>query len=644
MSFEISFPDEIILEICRYLHPIDILLSFGGLNYRLNQTISDFIHHVHLSSIISYKNYLYLLRIILPTIWPSIESLKISNCQVSCLTKLFLDNTDKILPPNLKKLSLFHLNINEIYTFINHLMNKSIIEELIIECEDLDFVKQQELYGFKIAQMLFFNHPTLKSIELSGKIIFDLSHLSFLSLSNSNDSDSMSIMNIRHSYMLRRLTIPLQSLNSLHLLLKYQPYLEYLNVHIGDAKSIYDHTIIPFPSLLNLYEFHFRSDDLSIKFENIFEILTYFPNLKSLSLNLTTECGLFFDGNILQTLVYKLDSFQFSIACFLRPTFEKQTLSTFYTPFWLEIKKWYTQCYWHIDEDNIDSDYFHIYSVPFPFSNFDIYKCTNENLLSKDKIKPFTKVKRLDLSETSDINIIPFIKCCPYVHTICLNDIYDDEENYGTDEEEDITDQNNENISMNDIQSTYSFQSTLPILSHVRYLILLSLPEHDLEFFERLVYVTPNLNRLSVFFDDLFEIIHLPQQNLCQILQKNIYQLEINLDYSWSLDDVRRDIPKILRIFSNIKSLTISLHSSQKRSLMIVKEILIHLFKYSTNLIYININGDSLTGFEQILIQGGIDFIKTWLILSDNDRFKCEDYLKNSMFIELNSSLIAIWL
>ncbi len=143
----------------------------------------------------------------------------------------------------------------------------------------------------------------------------------------------------------------------------------------------------------------------------------------------------------MQTLVYSLESFQFSIARFSSPTSEEQTLSTFYTSFWLEKKKWFTQAYWHIDEYNLDSDYFHIYSIPFPFSNFDVYKCSNENLISTDIFKSFTNVKRLDLSETSDVNVIPFLKRCPNVRTICLNDIYDDEENYGTDEEEDITDQ-----------------------------------------------------------------------------------------------------------------------------------------------------------------------------------------------------------
>jgi hypothetical protein len=68
-------------------------------------------------------------------------------------------------------------------------MNKSTVEELIIECTDIEFINQQELYRHQIAQMLFFHHPTLKSIELRGDIIFDLSHLSFLSLSNSDSSN-----------------------------------------------------------------------------------------------------------------------------------------------------------------------------------------------------------------------------------------------------------------------------------------------------------------------------------------------------------------------------------------------------------------------------------------------------------------------
>ena len=224
----------------------------------------------------------------------------------------------------------------------------------------------------------------------------------------------------------------------------YQPHLEYLNIHIDGATIVYDYSIKPFPPLLNVHELHFHSHDMATQFDTLAELLTYFPNLKRFSLNLRTECHLFFDGDILQTLVHSLDSFQFSIARLSEPTHDERTLSTFYTPFWLETKQWYTQCYWHSNEDIFDWGYFHIYSVPYSFSDFDIYKCTNESLLTSEILEPFSKVQQLDLTETSDVSIIPFLKCCPNVRTICLNNIYDDEENYGTDEEEDITDQNDD--------------------------------------------------------------------------------------------------------------------------------------------------------------------------------------------------------
>jgi hypothetical protein len=150
----------------------------------------------------------------------------------------------------------------------------------------------------------------------------------------------MTVNDIGCLSILRRLTISLQSLSSLCLLLTYESDLEYLNVHIGDAKSINDYTIAPFSPLLNLCEFHFRSDDLTIKFEHLVKLLSYFPNLQSFSLDLTTEDRSFFDGDILQTLVHSFNSFQYSIARFSKPTFGEETLSTFYTSFWLNTKKW----------------------------------------------------------------------------------------------------------------------------------------------------------------------------------------------------------------------------------------------------------------------------------------------------------------
>ena len=187
-TFE-HLPDELLLQICRYLNPMDILLAFCGLNARLNRTICDFIRHVHFSSVISYNSYLYLLRNSLPSIWSSIESLTISNDPIPCLTSVFLQTIEHDLPTNLKRLSLFHVNLHDIDQFITRLTSKHQVEELIIDCAGSECAEGQVLYGYEIAEMLFCRHPTLKSIELRGDPIFDLSHLSFLPLSNRKGSD-----------------------------------------------------------------------------------------------------------------------------------------------------------------------------------------------------------------------------------------------------------------------------------------------------------------------------------------------------------------------------------------------------------------------------------------------------------------------
>ena len=192
---------------------------------------------------------------------------------------------------------------------------------------------------------------------------------------------------------------------------------------------------------MNLREFRFRSNDPVIKFEDIAELLSYFPHLKTLSLDLITTCQAFFDGEILQTLVHSLESFQFSIARFTPPSTEEQTLSTFYTPFWLETKQWYTQAYWNVDSDDTSLNYYHIYSVPFPFAHFNIRNCTNENLLPREQFSSYPYVKLMSLSDISDVNAIPFLRRCPNLQTVALHDVYDDEQNYGTDDEEDADDE-----------------------------------------------------------------------------------------------------------------------------------------------------------------------------------------------------------
>lgn len=191
-------------------------------------------------------------------------------------------------------------------------------------------------------------------------------------------------------------------------------------------------------------------------------------------------------------------------------------------------------------------------------------------------------------------------------------------------------------ISENEFSPVVSNQPSLPRLSHVRYVILLSLPDDDLGFFERLMRVTPNLHRLSVYRDDLLEIIRRPHEALCQLLHHRLDQLEIRLDDSWSSISIHRDISKILLSFPRLNLITITVHPTQRHPVISAKEILTELLKLPSRLLCIHIQCQSSSYFNQILKQGGVPLIRTWLALSGHRR--------SSVHTELTSSSMTVWL
>lgn len=167
----------------------------------------------------------------------------------------------------------------------------------------------------------------------------------------------------------------------------------------------------------------------------------------------------------------------------------------------------------------------------------------------------------------------------------------------------------------------------------MRHLIVTDLPGNDVTFFKRLVDVTPNLNRLTISHNDLLEIIRHPQHDLCQMLKQRISQLEIQLDHLWLSSEMRRDIPRIIGIFSKIISLTISVYAP--RSLFqLLKEFFAHLLKLKQNLLCITVDNTSVHGFESFKRQGGFEFIQTWL----------SSFVMHPHRLELKSTSMTLWM
>ena len=66
-------PDQIILQVCSYLHGADVLSLLYNLNARLNVTITDYCRHVDLSDV-TYQQFNLVLSHILPKIASDIRS------------------------------------------------------------------------------------------------------------------------------------------------------------------------------------------------------------------------------------------------------------------------------------------------------------------------------------------------------------------------------------------------------------------------------------------------------------------------------------------------------------------------------------------------------------------------------------------
>ena len=109
--------------------------------------------------------------------------------------------------------------------------------------------------------------------------------------------------------------------------------------------------------------------------------------------------------------------------------------------------------------------------------------------------------------------------------------------------------------------------------------------------------------------------------------------MEIQMDRLWLSSEIRRDIPRIIGSFSNVRSLTISIHAA-RNLFQILKELFTHLLKLQQNLLCITVNNMSENGFQSFKRQGGFDFIQTWL----------SSAVKSSYRLELKSTSMTLWL
>ncbi|CAM4747828.1 unnamed protein product [Rotaria magnacalcarata] len=297
-------PDEMILEIYRYLHCGHVLYSFYNLNSRFNSTITNYCHHVSLRRL-NYNQFLQIYSNVLPNIGPSIISLTINRLQQTYFLIRFSFRMSKIFP-NLKKLALDDWKSETLFSFIeNHLSQLKYLRTIIIRG------LQPTIWQNSIAER---NDDYKHLLEITHRntqiesIYFEPDCYSMMILSTSQKDL------LTHSNLIE-MSISLKTSNDLISLAMLVPNIRRLHIIIEEFAPI-NKTIIPFQCLT---DFSLDAIDSYSKLDDISSILQLTPTIQNLSLALATldECliygqhllrllssQLFISNNLIQKLKY----------------------------------------------------------------------------------------------------------------------------------------------------------------------------------------------------------------------------------------------------------------------------------------------------------------------------------------------------
>jgi hypothetical protein len=277
MTFE-KLPDEIILDICRFLSSSDILYSLFDLNSRLNSTIFIYRRHVVLRRT-SFLEFEYLCLNVLPKIGSTIRSLSINANWTDLLAKRFLHyfgNKINEIFCNLEHLILVAFSGNELNDYMENITDLPCLTKLTIhdrynvteEYKKVLFDKILSANKNRLEKVLFNRHSESLSIDPENSIIYP---------------------NIVH------LSIHLEKINDLRLLFKLIPNIRQLFIVIN--KQLEDE-MIQFDDLImkNLIEFHMESFRRCWIFDEVNFLLKQMPFLQSLSLDLFSQDVHLFNG------------------------------------------------------------------------------------------------------------------------------------------------------------------------------------------------------------------------------------------------------------------------------------------------------------------------------------------------------------
>jgi len=270
-SFEI-LPDEILLNVCRYLSTGHVLYALYNLNSRLNVTITGYCRHINLSRL-TYPEFNHVGSYIIPQIAPFVQSI-VFRCYRDTIwrtkTSVCFDPTRiSSLFPQLQKIRFERYNGDTLSSFIDNLENLSELRELNI------MHLNEPAKATLLTNIFSANNHQLNSIVFNSySASFDLSKI----------NQSLTYTNIQ------KLQININSLDMLPQLFAMIPAIEYL--HVISKEILYslnsEQKFVHLFPLIKLTYFHLLSNN-ELNLNELHGMLQQMPSLETLVLNIATK-------------------------------------------------------------------------------------------------------------------------------------------------------------------------------------------------------------------------------------------------------------------------------------------------------------------------------------------------------------------
>ena len=256
------FPDEMLLEIYKYLSTFHIFYSFYDLNSRFNRCITDHCRHLSLADA-NFEQFHYLCQSILPKIGLQIRSLLLSDCRSVLEGKLFLhyfSNRMSEIFPHLENVTLICFTADELDIFLKTLINLPNLHQINIE----DLLTDQSNLFERIVET---NENRFHSIKFQT---------------------SCSTFPLNPCLNIRNLMITIPTLDKLSSLLAIIPNIQQLKVTVNEISMMegWFDELLP---LVYLKKFFLRCYHHYWLLEEIQSLLSKLPNVKYLSLQISSQ-------------------------------------------------------------------------------------------------------------------------------------------------------------------------------------------------------------------------------------------------------------------------------------------------------------------------------------------------------------------